>query len=180
MFSLKEMNSIMSSIKCGPFCLGLSVLTVDRVFFSLYWVYGAEHLVEWSVKWHPKAANQRNFQLCFCSHISLMLFTGNYWLLKTMAVLQFHTLWLSDPVCPKGSVYKPCANVCESTCENLVETRESCERPCLPGCECRPGRVRYQNKCILRELCPNRDGVTKDPFVNFSVIKNWVCISLMP
>ncbi|KHJ74857.1 trypsin Inhibitor like cysteine rich domain protein [Oesophagostomum dentatum] len=63
-----------------------------------------------------------------------------------------------DPVCPQNEIFNICASNCEQTC---VPMGRPCSINCLPPkCQCQPGFVRENGKCIDPKDCPNRRGST--------------------
>ncbi|XP_030031197.2 zonadhesin [Manduca sexta] len=56
--------------------------------------------------------------------------------------------------CPANAIFKKCPSPCPGTCDNPSGDRR-CERACLEyGCECKPGYVLSNGKCILLKECP--------------------------
>ncbi|VDK63296.1 unnamed protein product [Anisakis simplex] len=62
----------------------------------------------------------------------------------------------ADPTCGPNEEFVTCSSKCEPTCESLPD------QPCIlmcgpPKCQCRPGFVRHQGRCIPRSQCPSAD-----------------------
>ena len=59
-----------------------------------------------------------------------------------------------DISCTGGSIFSSCGPGCRQTCDT-VNSLETCNKACVPGCHCSAGFVWHQNKCILQFDCPN-------------------------
>nr|CDJ80430.1 Protease inhibitor I8 domain containing protein [Haemonchus contortus] len=57
-----------------------------------------------------------------------------------------------NTTCPINEVFSLCPSMCEPSC-NSKETK--CDQTCEPpACVCRPGYVRYSDKCVRPDSCP--------------------------
>eukprot|EP00062_Callorhinchus_milii_P025552 gi/632986659/ref/XP_007910360.1/ PREDICTED: zonadhesin-like [Callorhinchus milii] len=54
--------------------------------------------------------------------------------------------------CPKNSQYKACTSSCPASCADLAAPSE-CDAPCTEGCECLPGFVLSDFKCVPFREC---------------------------
>ncbi|KAI8889839.1 TIL-domain-containing protein [Backusella circina FSU 941] len=54
--------------------------------------------------------------------------------------------------CPANEVYSTCGG-CEETCQSLYEPM-MCAAVCIVGCQCKPGYVRENGKCVDASYCP--------------------------
>ncbi|XP_075462322.1 serine protease inhibitor swm-1-like [Ascaphus truei] len=59
--------------------------------------------------------------------------------------------------CGKLEVYDPCSAHCEDTCDNYLKQNRPCLEYCKPGCRCKKGLVRQNNKCIPKSQCPRKE-----------------------
>ncbi|KAE8594554.1 hypothetical protein XENTR_v10019689 [Xenopus tropicalis] len=54
--------------------------------------------------------------------------------------------------CPSNSKYNSCGSACPATCQD-PDASLLCTAPCIEGCECNPGFVLIQGKCLPIESC---------------------------
>nr|XP_033779282.1 zonadhesin-like [Geotrypetes seraphini] len=54
-------------------------------------------------------------------------------------------------LCPPNSHYEPCGSACSATC--LHPLGQSCNQPCVEGCQCNAGFVQSGQRCVKKEQC---------------------------
>ncbi|XP_030044013.1 zonadhesin [Microcaecilia unicolor] len=54
-------------------------------------------------------------------------------------------------MCPSNSHYVPCGSACPATC--LHPLGQSCDHPCIEGCQCNAGFVQSGEQCVKKEQC---------------------------
>ncbi|KAM3829807.1 IgGFc-binding protein isoform 3-T5 [Vipera latastei] len=58
------------------------------------------------------------------------------------------------PECPPNSVYQQCGTACPATClDDQTQQQLLCPAVCVAGCQCLPGYVLSQGKCIPKSSC---------------------------
>ncbi|XP_022669658.1 BMP-binding endothelial regulator protein-like isoform X1 [Varroa destructor] len=61
--------------------------------------------------------------------------------------------------CPAHSTWTPCGGVCRKTCRNHVrQSAPQCNKKCVAGCQCNPGRIWQDNRCVKPNECLRRLG----------------------
>ncbi|KAK6757749.1 hypothetical protein RB195_015520 [Necator americanus] len=85
-----------------------------------------------------------------------------------------------NTTCPVDEVFLLCSSGCEPTCESTTET---CKNSCgPPSCQCRPGFVRKNGKCINRKKCPKTPTKSETPSLlretSLSRLTAFRCIAL--
>ena len=58
--------------------------------------------------------------------------------------------------CPRGAIYTSCVDPCTRTCNNMTGLHSNnCNKskPCEAGCDCPPGLVWNQNRCVHPRNC---------------------------
>ncbi|XP_048475959.1 zonadhesin-like [Rhincodon typus] len=70
------------------------------------------------------------------------------------------------PNCPPNSHYSICANLCPETCSQL--SSPSCSQKCIEGCDCDPGYVLSDNKCVPHSDCGCSDSEGNYHLINES------------
>uniref|UniRef100_A0A3Q3IRA4 TIL domain-containing protein n=1 Tax=Monopterus albus TaxID=43700 RepID=A0A3Q3IRA4_MONAL len=54
--------------------------------------------------------------------------------------------------CPPNSSYSLCMSSCPETCQGVVGL-PGCENVCVEGCECNPGFILSNEKCVALKDC---------------------------
>ncbi|XP_049323399.1 IgGFc-binding protein [Astyanax mexicanus] len=54
--------------------------------------------------------------------------------------------------CPENSHYEPCGTACPASCGDR-DAPTKCKSPCLEGCQCNPGFVLSDSKCVPVKQC---------------------------
>lgn len=56
--------------------------------------------------------------------------------------------------CDTNEIFLDCGPNCPETCEQDGIRRKRCRGRCRRGCFCKPGYIRHQKMCILKDNCP--------------------------
>lgn len=65
-----------------------------------------------------------------------------------------------NKTCSENEIFIKCGPRCYQTCTfqsvNVRSSRVACDSPCIPGCYCASGYVRFNEKCVLPDSCPSK------------------------
>ncbi|XP_052224799.1 SCO-spondin-like [Dreissena polymorpha] len=67
-------------------------------------------------------------------------------------VVHWRTVAACPKECPPGLVYSDCASPCPATCQSLHQP-VTCPADCVTGCQCPPGRVLQDGRCVEPVAC---------------------------
>ncbi|XP_078509951.1 IgGFc-binding protein-like [Lissotriton helveticus] len=71
---------------------------------------------------------------------------------KNVKIYEWRTIAGCPVQCPVNSQFVPCGSGCPATC-NDAALPATCSEPCVDSCQCNPGFVLKDGKCIAKNTC---------------------------